>query len=360
MFECVFRKWLILCELRGLLLMEVNGRALFWGLKILKDQRLYRLLCFLLGLASMQSMAIFSSQYLIEDVLLDDMSKGVKQEEHEQSPIELSLNKLALYRSDLTVAGMSDNYAGVFYYLDKILQYDPNDIQALYLKALYSYALMRPNYAHWRDKLMSLQPATAGVLEKLIANVDNVWEHGVNDEITQLTSTSIGIIALGSPANVDGSLKPRLLNTLKRTLSLSRDYPQASIFVTGAAVQTRMPESVVMKQWLVKQGVNPSRITIEEKAQDTMGNASNLLPIIKRKYINQLLLVTVSYHMRRASLIFNGTFQDKIEGYRLIKTSAESDLTGKTLSNRLEVEKVSSYRDLSRALGLYDKEGFID
>ncbi|WP_299010015.1 YdcF family protein [uncultured Shewanella sp.] len=322
------------------------------------------MLLLLVGLVSTQSMAVLNTQHETEAMLLADVLQGFKQGEEKQSQsklnalIQSSSNPLNLLRQGLTMGGMFDNYDMIFDFADRILVRDPNDIQALYLKALYSYALMRPDYAQWRDKLTSLQPAAAEVLEKIIVNVDNVWKQDVNDDLAHVKPSSIGIIALGSPANADGSPKPRLLNTLKRTLILSRNYPQASIFVTGAAVQTRMPESVAMKQWLVKQGVSPSRIIIEDKAQDTMGNASNLLPIIKRKHINQLLLVTVSYHMRRSSLIFNEILQDKIEGYRLLKVSAESDLTGKALSKRLEVEKVSSYRDLSRAIGLYHKEGF--
>ena len=58
------------------------------------------------------------------------------------------------------------------------------------------------------------------------------------------------ILALGSPANDNGTPQPRLLATLKETLAVANQNPTALIFVTGSAVKTKMVEANAMKDWL--------------------------------------------------------------------------------------------------------------
>lgn len=263
-------------------------------------------------------------------------------------------NQLDLYRLGLTMGAKFDDYPVIFNAADALLQRQPNDLQALYFKALYSRALTRSDYAQWRNKVASLQPEIAAKLDAMVLEIEAIWQAPVEYSIPDIDPEGVGIIALGSPAEDDGTPKARLLSTLTRTLDLANTFPDAPVFVTGAAVYTSMTEAQAMKSWLIGKGLDENRIIIEDKAVDTIGNAVNISPLLKQKSIDRLLLVTVSYHMRRASLIIDGVFQNKEQAFEVFGVAAQGDLTGQALKQRLQVEKVASYRDLSRAFGLYD------
>lgn len=94
---------------------------------------------------------------------------------------------------------------------------------------------------------------------------------------------NLAIVALGSPANDDGSPRPRLLHTLDSTVALARRHPDVPIFATGAGVATAVPEAAAMAEWLISSGVAPGRVFEERQAQDTVGNYRFLRPLLEER-----------------------------------------------------------------------------
>lgn len=68
-----------------------------------------------------------------------------------------------------------------------------------------------------------------------------------------------------------------MLNRLEHGLEMAEKYPDAKIILSGGDVRTEYTEASVMKNWLLEQGVDESRIILDEAARDTYGNAIGTL-----------------------------------------------------------------------------------
>ena len=65
-----------------------------------------------------------------------------------------------------------------------------------------------------------------------------------------------------------------------------------------------------MYQRAVNSGVPKNAIVMEESSETTKQNATEVKKIIDLRKINDVILVTSGYHMRRAQLEFSSQFQD--------------------------------------------------
>ena len=100
--------------------------------------------------------------------------------------------------------------------------------------------------------------------------------------------------------------------TLKKRLNTTVEYmellPEAVCIVSGGqGPDEPMPEAVVMKNYLVEQGIDESRIYIEDKSRNTVQNIKNSLAIIEDKELNEEGIVSISnaFHIPRIELIFS-------------------------------------------------------
>merc|ERR1719162_1342313 len=152
---------------------------------------------------------------------------------------------------------------------------------------------------------------THAATKKLITTVCKYWEGELQESIPTGIVEKMSIIALGSPADDDGTPRPRLLGTLNKTLEAAQQYPDADIFVTGAAVSSNMPEAIAMTKWLTARGIDGSRITKEMKAMDTVGNYEYIAPILRKRGISKVMLITVYYHLNRSSALADAVFENR-------------------------------------------------
>ncbi len=275
------------------------------------------------------------------------------------SLLQVKPNKLDAYRLGMMVAASYDEHDEFFAHAANILARKPGDEHALSLKLLFSRAL--DNKESYQQTLQALQETSLLATEKMLSviqEVEMLWAQPVVKRPSEIDNAKLGILALGSPANADGSPRPRLHNTLIRTLEVAKIYSQAPIIVTGGAVNSSIAEALAMKNWLVANGIESTRIIMEDKARDTVGNALNILPIIENLQINQLFLITVEYHLRRSTLIFDGVFKANKSKVLFTGVAANSDLKGKHFDQRMKIERIASYRDRCRASGLYEHDDF--
>uniref|UniRef100_A0A7S3LM93 Uncharacterized protein n=2 Tax=Aplanochytrium stocchinoi TaxID=215587 RepID=A0A7S3LM93_9STRA len=287
-------------------------------------------------------------------------SKWVHAVEQTDELIRDNPNFVEGYRLRLILATISDNYTMLFDAADNILRLKPGDHQSLLLKAVYCKSLGKTAEFEETMKLMEASSATiSNATKSLMEQVDGIWEHPIKTSIESGIKEKLSILALGSPADDDGTPRPRLLGTLKKTLEVAKTYPEAEIFVTGGAVSSSMPEAIAMRNWLVKHGISKNRIIMEMKARDTVGNYVEILPMLRERNIKKVVLVTVLYHLQRSSVLAEAVF-DEGEGdeIEVIRIGGESDFVGEKLTQRLKVERAASYRDLARALRLYEQRDF--
>lgn len=112
------------------------------------------------------------------------------------------------------------------------------------------------------------------------------------------------IVALGHPANGDGSPSPAMLEQVALAAALHRRGLAPALLVTGGAVHNQHVEAQVMAGLAVQQGVPASAIATETQARDTVENVRYCHQIMQARGWRDAIVVTTPYHVRRASTIF--------------------------------------------------------
>lgn len=122
--------------------------------------------------------------------------------------------------------------------------------------------------------------------------------------------SSLCIVVMGYALAADGSMRNELVGRLETALASAEKYPNAYIACTGGGTAKNdktVTEAGAMAQWLIKKGVDPDRIIVEDKALSTVGNALNTCAILAAEYprVTHLALVTSDYHLIRSCLLFH-------------------------------------------------------
>lgn len=124
---------------------------------------------------------------------------------------------------------------------------------------------------------------------------------------------SMSVVILGFALNDDGTMKQELIGRLETGLAIAKDYPQSYVVVTGGGTAKHNPnvtEGGLMGDWLLEHGLDGSRLIVENRAQDTVGNAKNTYEVLKTKYktVNKVVLVTSDYHVPRGCILYYTKF----------------------------------------------------
>ena len=113
------------------------------------------------------------------------------------------------------------------------------------------------------------------------------------------------IIALGHPANPDGSPSPAMREQVALAAALYRAGLAQALLFTGGAVHNEHVEAQVMAGLAVAQGVPAAALVTETHARDTFENARYCRQIMQARGWQDAIVVTTPYHVRRASHIFH-------------------------------------------------------
>jgi uncharacterized SAM-binding protein YcdF (DUF218 family) len=115
------------------------------------------------------------------------------------------------------------------------------------------------------------------------------------------------ILVLGNPADEDGNPTPE---QLARVTEGVREYDRGvapRILFTGGAAGNQFVEADVMARVAAAQGIPPSAIFVETKAQDTIQNACFAARLMRNHGWRSAEVVSSEYHLSRASMIFGHT-----------------------------------------------------
>jgi uncharacterized SAM-binding protein YcdF (DUF218 family) len=113
------------------------------------------------------------------------------------------------------------------------------------------------------------------------------------------------VIVLGSPADDDGNPTPE---QLARVTEGVREYERGvapRLILTGGAAHNRFVEADVMARTAAAQGIPPSAIFIETRAQDTIQNACYAERIMQAHGWRSAEVVSAASHLPRAGLILS-------------------------------------------------------
>ncbi len=117
------------------------------------------------------------------------------------------------------------------------------------------------------------------------------------------------IVVLGFQLNPDGSMKDELIARLHVALKSAKKYPNAYIVCTGggtASENADASEAGEMAKWLAANGIEKSRIIIEDSSITTAQNAIFTYDILTSLYpsVKKLAIVSSDYHIATGDLLF--------------------------------------------------------
>lgn len=149
------------------------------------------------------------------------------------------------------------------------------------------------------------------------SQIMDYWAY-VNDEMVVNTKVapdglvdddSMCIVVLGFALNDDGSMKEELIGRLTVALETAKKYPNAYVACTGGGTAKDNPDATEADQmaaWLIEQGLDESRLIVENKSKSTVQNAQFTYAILRADYpqIKSLCMVTSDYHVQRGCLLY--------------------------------------------------------
>ena len=120
---------------------------------------------------------------------------------------------------------------------------------------------------------------------------------------------SLCLVVLGFQLNPDGTMREELTERLKVALAAAEQYPRALIACTGGPTAFGNPEATEagrMAEWLAEQGVDPSRLIVEDKSMTTAQNAVYTFSILEARYpqVRRLAIISSDYHIATGTLLF--------------------------------------------------------
>ena len=146
---------------------------------------------------------------------------------------------------------------------------------------------------------------TVGVFSALI-----VWAVAARD-LAPLSNSSRdhfdAIVVLGSPADEDGNPTPE---QLARITEAVREYERGvapRLLFSGGSVHNQFVEADVMARAAAAQGIPPSAIFVETKAQDTIQNACYSARLMGNHAWRSAEVVSSGLRLPRAAMIFRHT-----------------------------------------------------
>ena len=142
--------------------------------------------------------------------------------------------------------------------------------------------------------------------EEMPVNIDKLPDDLPKDD-------SLCIMILGFELNDDGSMQPELIGRLKVALNCANQYPNAYVVCTGGgtAINNKaVTEADLMGEWLIQNGLDESRLIIENQSQTTAENAILSYGILRESYpqVKNVALISSSYHIPWGALLLEAAF----------------------------------------------------
>ena len=187
---------------------------------------------------------------------------------------------------------------------------EPRDpAQSQIERIVVSYAVSGERDTQALSKLASLDPSLGAKWERIM----DLWETPVtvSEELPDglPDDDSLCLVALGFQLNPDGTMREELIMRLEVLLAASRKYPHAFIVCTGGGTAADDPsaaEAGCMAEWLEAQGVDPSRLIVEDHSLTTAQNAVFTFDILAERYpqVKRIAIISSDYHIATGMLLF--------------------------------------------------------
>lgn len=114
-----------------------------------------------------------------------------------------------------------------------------------------------------------------------------------------VSENSDAVIVLGCQVYADGQLSPQLELRLQAALNTYHADPRLIVVTGGQGEKEPAPEGIIMRDWLISQGVPETDVIAECESLNTrqnLLNAKSLLP----ETVRRVTVITSDYHLPRA------------------------------------------------------------
>jgi uncharacterized SAM-binding protein YcdF (DUF218 family) len=181
--------------------------------------------------------------------------------------------------------------------------------QELIEKMVISYAAYGERDAEAENELITKDP----ILGEKWQRIMDLWETPitVNAELPDNLpeDDTLCLVVLGFQLNPDGTIREELEERLKVALTNSEKYPKAFIACTGGGTAAENPDATEagrMAEWLETNGVDSSRIIVEDHSLTTAQNAIYTFDILAEQYpsVAKIAIISSDYHIATGSLLF--------------------------------------------------------
>ena len=138
-----------------------------------------------------------------------------------------------------------------------------------------------------------------------------------------------------------------MLSRLEKTLEMAERFPDAMLILSGGDVKTEFTEAAVMKEWLMEQGIEETRMLLDEDARDTYGNAIGIITLCEEIDAHKVMVVGTMLHLPRAVTTLS-LYAERV-GFEIEVDSAGGGET----ETANEGERLYTYVNAARAVGLF-------
>ena len=146
------------------------------------------------------------------------------------------------------------------------------------------------------------------------------------------------IVVLGGSNNSNGILSQMSLDRCRHVVNIHRAQPQLRILTTGGwgehFNESPTAHGELMKQHLIKQGLNASLFLPIAESSYTKADAIEAAKILSDLKLKSILLVTSDFHMERALHYFSLVFPNT----KIDPSPAKSSLSPTELQARIDHE----------------------
>jgi len=124
-----------------------------------------------------------------------------------------------------------------------------------------------------------------------------VWD-GLHDEIAH---ADLGVV-LGNTVYPDGTPSPRLVARLDRAVELFKQDVFPRILVSGAIGKEGRDEALVMRDYLLQNGVPSPQVLVDSEGRTTFATAANTRRLMDQRGFRSALVISQYLHVPRARL----------------------------------------------------------
>lgn len=240
----------------------------------------------------------------------------------------------------------------------RILELDPENFDAQVLYAAYSRVNNDPDsFNATMQSLSQTHPVEAANYEATFSRVENIFKMPINVEARKVSVPNHTIVILGYALDDNGMMRAPLIGRLEQGVAMYRMNPDANIIVTGGVPKQGVTESYLMKRYLVERGIPASKVFIEDKAKDTVGNAVFSSRIMAEQGTKSVTLISSASHVRRGVSVFKEASIKQgldIQFDNLAYLDYDTVADAEVISPK---EYMVVYRDALRGSGLWNYPG---